>query len=98
MRKAHHVALAPAFALLWLRGLGGRRWVLWFAAFYWLACVAGEALVGKAVKNVQQSLYIVTVGTLLLWAMCLRWTARPGIAGAGVDALDRGLAPPHDRG
>jgi hypothetical protein len=70
--KAHHVALLPAFALLLAHGFVGRRRAFVFAAAYLLACGPGEELVGKELKNTQQSLYLATAGTLALWAILLR--------------------------
>jgi hypothetical protein len=72
--KAHHVALLPALAL----AAAQRRWT--FLVFYVLLCALGEELVGKDLKNLQQSLYLTTLGTLALWALALRTAARPPAA------------------
>lgn len=81
--KAHHVALLPAFFLLALRLAEGRRRLWWFVGAYVLLCVLGEEVQGKDVKNLQQSLYLTTAGTLFLWAIDLRDARRPG--GPGPD-------------
>lgn len=70
--KAHHVALLPCFALLFVQAQAGRRWLWVAAAIYALACVLGEEITGKAVKELLQSSYVVTLGTLWLWARTLR--------------------------
>lgn len=74
--KAHHVALLPVFALLFAHALLGRR-KLWLAALvYLLACVLGEELTGKVLKEWQQSSYLTTLGTLAaVWfaRASLRW-------------------------
>ncbi len=65
--KAHHVALLPAFWLLLRHGWGtGRRWPWVLLGGYVLTCALGEELVGKDLKNVQQSLYLAT-----FWALAL---------------------------
>ncbi|MBM4059802.1 MAG: DUF2029 domain-containing protein [Planctomycetes bacterium] len=69
--KAHHVALLPAFFLLALQLAEGRRRLWWFVGVYALLCVVGEEVQGKAVKNLQQSLYLTTAGTVFLWAASL---------------------------
>lgn len=69
--KAHHVALIPALYLLAQAALAGRRWAIGLAIAYTAACVLGEEIVGKDFKNVQQSLYLTTLGTITLWALCL---------------------------
>ena len=84
--KAHHVALIPVWFLLSIRALQGSRAVVVFAAVYVVACTLGEELVGKDLKQVQQSLYLVTAGTIALWGFCLwdAWrTPRPAGPGAG---------------
>lgn len=76
--KAHHVALLPAFALLFAHALQGRRWLWVVAVAYLLTCVLGEELVGKALKEWQQSSYLTTFGTLaMVWLACagMRWRA-----------------------
>jgi hypothetical protein len=74
--KAHHVALLPAFALLLARGFAGRRALLAALGVYAAVCLAGEDLTGKAFKELQQSLYVFTAGTLALWGLCLAAAAR----------------------
>lgn len=69
--KAHHVALAPAAFLLVLRGMSGARWVWVLLVAYIPLCVLGEEIVGKDGKQVQQSLYLVTAGTLAMWGAVL---------------------------
>lgn len=69
--KAHHVALIPAFALLGCRALEGRRWPWLLAVAYFGFCVVGEQFVGKQFKNLQQSCYFTTFGTLAMLALCL---------------------------
>ena len=69
--KAHHVALIPAIFLLVMRGLEGRRWIWWFLGSYVVLCLLGEEITGKDLKQVQQSLYLVTAGTLAIWGLCL---------------------------
>ena len=73
------------------------------AAVYALLCLAGEELTGKALKNLQQSLYLVTLGTLAMWAFALLRAGRLAVAlgeraggdgGAGEPEQDRALAPP----
>ncbi|MCA8943504.1 MAG: DUF2029 domain-containing protein [Planctomycetes bacterium] len=75
--KAHHVALIPALFLLSIPVLARRTWAIALAALYLFACVAGEELVGKSFKHVQQHLYLVTLGTLVLWTLCLGRAFRP---------------------
>ncbi len=75
--KAHHVALLPAFGLLFAAALCGRRAAWWIAGAYALACVGGEELTGKAFKEWQQSSYFVTAGTLALLWVALRLARRP---------------------
>ncbi len=70
--KAHHVALLPCFALLFARALAGARWLWFVAAVYGLACVLGEEITGKAIKELLQSSYVVTAGALGFWAFALR--------------------------
>lgn len=74
--KAHHVALIPAFFLLVVLGLRGRRTAWACAAGYLLVCGLGEELVGKEFKQVQQAHYFTTFGTLILLGMCLWQTTR----------------------
>ena len=62
--KAHHVALIPAFTVLGCLALNGRRWPWVFAIAYFACCVVGEQFVGKQFKNLQQSYYFTTFGTL----------------------------------
>ena len=69
--KAHHVGLIPAFALLGCLALSRRQWPWVLAVIYFGACVVGEQFVGKELKNVQQSYYFTTIGTLALLATCL---------------------------
>ncbi|MEE2885801.1 MAG: glycosyltransferase family 87 protein [Planctomycetota bacterium] len=69
--KAHHVALIPAFALLGCLALAGRRWPWFWALAYFGFCVIGEQFVGKEFKNLQQSCYFTTFGTLAALALCL---------------------------
>lgn len=70
--KAHHVGLLPAFGLLFASALSGRRAAWLVAGGYALLCVLGEEITGKALKEWQQSSYLVTAGTLgFLW-----WTLR----------------------
>ena len=76
--KAHHTALLPAFFMLGICALTDYarrpRWAWVLAGTYFAACVLGEEIVGKGFKNVQQSLYLTTVGTLACLAFCL-WQA-----------------------
>jgi len=72
--KAHHVALIPAIFLVAAQGFRGPprpRWPWIFLGAYVLVCGLGEQLVGKEFKNVQQSLYFTTAGTLALWGITL---------------------------
>lgn len=70
--KAHHVALIPAMFFLVGYASTGRTW-LWYAfAGYGVTCVLGEEIIGKELKNQQQSLYFLTLGSLTIWALCLR--------------------------
>lgn len=69
--KAHHVALMPALFLLGV-GLAAKSRAAWVIAVgYFVACVLGEEVVGKDFKNVQQSLYLTTAGTFVVWGLCL---------------------------
>lgn len=70
--KAHHVALLPAFAVLLAAGSARRRGPWLLAAAYAAACLLGEEVTGKAVKELLQSSYVVTLGTVALWAFTLR--------------------------
>ncbi len=73
--KAHHVALIPAIFLVAAQGFRGPprpRWPWIFLGVYILVCGLGEQLVGKEFKNVQQSLYFTTFGTLALWGITLK--------------------------
>ncbi len=73
--KAHHVALLPAFHALALAAWTGSRPARVLAAGYFALCVAGGGdLVGSAVKEWQQSLYLATFGALAIWL----WLARGG--------------------
>jgi hypothetical protein len=87
--KAHHVALIPALFLLAAHACAGSR-AAWIAVVLYLAgCVAGEELTGKELKNLQQSLYIVTLGTLAAWLFALVTKLPAGRRGARVrDAPD----------
>jgi len=69
--KAHHVALIPAFSLLVIRGMEGRRWAWWFLLGYAALCLPGEEITGKSLKQLQQSCYFVTLGTVSVWLLCL---------------------------
>src|SRR5690606_17613638 len=69
--KAHHVGLIPAFFLIGLAALQGARWAWVVAVIYVPLCVLGEELVGDAGKELQQSLYLTTLGTLLVLGVCL---------------------------
>ena len=69
--KAHHVGLIPAFTLLGCLALSRKRWPWVLATIYFGACVVGEQLVGKEFKNLQQSYYFTTFGTLTLLGACL---------------------------
>jgi hypothetical protein len=70
--KSHHVALIPAIFLVATHGFRGARWPWIFLGAYVLVCGLGEQLVGKEFKNVQQSLYFTTAGTLALWGITLK--------------------------
>ncbi|MDA0934946.1 MAG: glycosyltransferase 87 family protein [Planctomycetota bacterium] len=66
--KAHHTALLPAFHALAVASLLGSRGAQALGAGYFVLCVAGGGdLVGTAVKEWQQSLYLATFGALALW-------------------------------
>jgi hypothetical protein len=80
--KAHHVALLPAMFTVAVAALHGpyRRIAIAFAVVYSLACLFGEEVVGKDLKNVQQSLYLTTFGTLAL--LCWTSLAAPRTLGA----------------
>ena len=70
--KAHHVALIPGLFLLVIAAASGERRARWLAILYFVLCTAfGGDLVGDAVKEWQQSLYLVTLGTLAVWAWLL---------------------------
>ncbi len=79
--KAHHVGLIPAFALLGCLALGRHRppwrWPWLVAIAYFGLCVLGEQIVGREFKNLQQSYYFTTFGTLgmLGLSLCLGTTA-----------------------
>lgn len=75
--KAHHVVLLPALTLVVGLAAARRREAWAFLAIYALALGPGEDLIGKSLKNTQQSLYVFTAGTLALWGICLRATAVP---------------------
>ncbi|MHC4516172.1 MAG: glycosyltransferase family 87 protein [Planctomycetota bacterium] len=79
--KAHHVTLIPACFLLAVHGCHRpphqHRWPWIFLGAYILICGSGELLVGKDLKNVQQSLYFTTAGTLALWGITLAWCLKP---------------------
>lgn len=79
--KAHHVALIPAFFILVIRGMEGRKWAWWFLLGYAALCLLGEEITGKSLKQVQQSCYFVTGGTIFIWMLCL---ARNGLARRGL--------------
>ncbi|MBI5849552.1 MAG: DUF2029 domain-containing protein [Planctomycetes bacterium] len=71
--KAHHVALLPACFLLTIAAWSGTRGAraAWFVFF--VTCTAGGGdLVGDAIKEWQQSLYVAAFAALAAWA----WTAR----------------------
>ncbi|MGA0058780.1 MAG: glycosyltransferase 87 family protein [Planctomycetota bacterium] len=73
--KAHHTALLPAFHALGLAAWTGARSARALAIGYFVLCVAGGGdLVGSAVKEWQQSLYLATFGALAIWF----WLARDG--------------------
>ncbi len=74
--KAHHVALLPALFLMVCQGMQGRRWAWYFLALYFGLCTLGEQFVGREYKNLQQSLYLVTAGTVGLWAVLWSGVAR----------------------
>ncbi|MCB9888955.1 MAG: DUF2029 domain-containing protein [Planctomycetes bacterium] len=76
--KAHHVGLIPALFSLGALAARGARWPWVFGGGYFLLCVLGEEVVGKEFKNVQQSSYFTTLGTLGLLAICLAHLGRPG--------------------
>lgn len=76
--KAHHVALIPAFFALSVAVLRRNRVAQVLAVAYFILCVAGGGdLVGDAVKEWQQSLYLATFGTIALWVWLLRRDALP---------------------
>lgn len=77
--KAHHVALIPALFLLVIACIRGRAWAWILAATYAATCVLGEEIVGKDFKEVQQHLYLVTFGTIVMWVL----------------SLGRGFSPPE---
>jgi hypothetical protein len=70
--KAHHVVLLPALGV----AVQQRRWL--FLLLYVALCGIGEELVGKDLKNLQQSLYLTTLGSLALLALLLR--RPPGVS------------------
>ena len=63
--------MIPALFLLAVRMVEGTRWAWGLAIGYVATCVLGEAIVGKQFKALQQSLYLVTGGTIALWCLCL---------------------------
>ncbi len=69
--KAHHVALGPALFLLLGSAFSGRRWLWYLLGIYVLANLLGEQIVGKELKNLQQCLYLLTISTTVIWALCL---------------------------
>lgn len=69
--KAHHVALLPALFLIGTLAFRGRTWVWVFAGLYVFVCGMGEALVGKGFKQIQQSTYFTTFGTIAILGICL---------------------------
>ena len=71
--KAHHVALIPAFLVVAARAFDGDRFARGLAIAYFVLCSAGGGdLVGDAVKEWQQSLYLVTFFDLFLLSWLLR--------------------------
>lgn len=74
--KAHHVALLPCAFALGVAAFASRRArVAWLAFF--VACTAGGGdLVGDAVKEWQQSLYLATLAALALFAWSVRLALR----------------------
>lgn len=95
--KAHHVALLPAMFAVVVAGLRGDRGARVLAVGYFVFCVVGGGdLVGDAVKEWQQSLYLATFGAVVLWG----WVLRRGLAARGADAPPAGsalLRPPPVR-
>lgn len=77
--KAHHVALLPAFFLLGTKALMGCRGAWTVAGAYLVFCVLGEEVVGKEFKNIQQSYYFTTAGTLAILGVCLWQVHHPQI-------------------
>ncbi|MBK8977019.1 MAG: DUF2029 domain-containing protein [Planctomycetes bacterium] len=91
--KAHHVALIPAFLLLasdaWLGAGGARR----LAIAYFVVCSAGGGdLVGDAVKEWQQSLYVATLGSLALLGWLVGTARRQRRASTSMPAADAAAA------
>ena len=82
--KAHHVALLPAMLVLASNAtIGPRRAAAWSTVLvYTLACLLGEELVGKDFKNLQQSLYLTTAGTLCVlgWVLLDRPMEHDGLS------------------
>ncbi|MEM7199604.1 MAG: glycosyltransferase 87 family protein [Planctomycetota bacterium] len=78
--KAHHVALIPAVFLLVSQAAAGRRGLWWPLLIYTAVCLPGAEFTGKAYKEILQSHYAFTAGTLLLWGLCLREALRAGSA------------------
>ncbi len=78
--KAHHVALIPAFFALLCAGVNGRPGLLWVLGGYALVLLLGGDVLGRDLKELQQSLYLVTAGTVLLWALSVwrAWRDRGG--------------------
>jgi hypothetical protein len=73
--KAHHTALLPALHALALAAWTGSRPARALAVGYFVLCVAGGGdLVGGAIKEWQQSLYLATFGALGIWL----WLSRGG--------------------
>lgn len=90
--KAHHVALVPAIFLLACRAAAGARRIWWVLFAFALLCVLGEELVGKDLKQVQQSLYLVTAATVALWACCIAGANEGRSPAAAPQAADLGRA------
>jgi hypothetical protein len=74
--KAHFVTLLAAYWLVW-RVLRGRvAWGVWWVSFACLT-LSAPALVGARVKDVLESLNVITVGALLVLGLALWAALRP---------------------
>ncbi len=70
--KAHHVALLPAFLTIVVGVFRGDVASRAFVVAFVLLVLPGGDLLGRGLDETQNSLYVVTFGTIAAWALCLR--------------------------